>query len=101
MNGNEVTKIGPIGSEPAGSGYQVSQQAVHNRTVKENLQATENAIPAVNLGIGDVRVSFQVEGKNHEVIITVSDKDSGQIIRTIPFDKMHDLASGALFQYSK
>jgi uncharacterized FlaG/YvyC family protein len=101
MNGYEVSKIGTIGSEPAGSGYEASRQVVRERTEKENVQAVESAKPAVILGIGDIRVSFQVEGKNHEVVITVSDKESGQIIRTIPFDKMQDLSSGALFQYSK
>ncbi len=100
MNGNEVTKIGAVGSEPAG-GLQASQQVNQDRTVKEKLQAVESANPSAKINIGEVRVSFLVEEKNHEVIITVSDKESGQIIRTIPFDKMQDISSGTLFQYSK
>jgi uncharacterized FlaG/YvyC family protein len=100
MNELEVGRINAIGTEPV-NGYQASQEIAQAKTAKEKIQSVESANPAVRINIGDIRVSFQVEGSDNEVIITVTDKQSGHIIRTIPFDKMQDVTTGALFQYSK
>lgn len=100
MNPNEIAKVGAIGSEPAG-GYQAGQVSRQDQVVRQNKPAPEMpAHPAV-AGIGEVQVSFKVEGSNNEVTITVIDKESGKVIRTIPFDKMQEISTGGLFQYSK
>ncbi|MHC1782823.1 MAG: flagellar protein FlaG [Anaerolineaceae bacterium] len=100
MNEHEVGRIGAIGTEPV-VGYQAGQQVAQRKTAKERMQAVETANPSAKLNIGDIRVSFQVDESANEVVITVSDKESGHIIRTIPFDKMQDISAGSLLQYSK
>jgi uncharacterized FlaG/YvyC family protein len=100
MNEHEVGRIGAIGTEPA-NGYHAGQQMAQSEKAKERKQAVETDNPAAKLSNGDIRVSFQVDASDHEVVITVSDKASGQIIRTIPFDKMRDISAGSLLQYSK
>jgi hypothetical protein len=100
MNQNEVAKVGAVGSEPV-KGFQASPVAVKVQMPKQNKAPVEVPAAVINPPGGEIRLSFRVDGSNNDVTITVTDKDSGRVIRTIPFDAMKDLSIGELFHFSK
>lgn len=99
MNEQEVTKIGAVGSESV-KPFHFESSSLKAQAARKNQPAVETPAPAATPNIGETRLSFRVEGSSHEVTITVTDKDSGRVIRTIPFDAMKDLSTGELFQVS-
>lgn len=97
---NEVGKVGAVGSEPV-KNFQANQAAVKVQMPKQNKPAVEVPAAVVNPPVGEIRLSFRVDGSNNDVTITVTDKDSGRVIRTIPFEAMKELSIGELFHFSK
>lgn len=100
MNPSEIGKVGAVGSEPA-LAYQASAATSNVQMPKQNKPVIEMPAEMASQFGGEIRLSFRVDGSNNDVTITVTDKDSGRVIRTIPFEEMKDLSIGELFQISK
>jgi uncharacterized FlaG/YvyC family protein len=99
MNENEVAKVGAVGSEPV-KPFQFESSAAKAQPSKQSQSVVESPRQPFTPNLGEIRLSFRVDGSNKDVTITVTDKESGRVIRTIPFDAMKDLSIGELFQVS-
>jgi uncharacterized FlaG/YvyC family protein len=101
MTVNSVSKVGQVdfGAGPvpveAPKPAEVSAQAeaVPQEKSAEQKSYEQTSAPVLN---GDVRLKFVVDSKTNDVTVLVLDKNSRQIIRTIPTDELKNLTRGDL-----
>ncbi|MCC6156659.1 MAG: flagellar protein FlaG [Deltaproteobacteria bacterium] len=52
----------------------------------------ESDVKNVEFAVGDLAVSFEMDREINRVVVTVTDKESGEVIREIPEEEVRELA---------
>jgi uncharacterized FlaG/YvyC family protein len=106
MNENSVNPIGKVRSIESGTHAKVGvPDRSENAVVRENSSSETNrsvkqsgneTILAKNMS--NISIHFNVDEETNRLIVVVSERDSGRVIRTIPASELHKLQAGELLK---
>ncbi len=97
MTDNGLSPIGGMVPRPAESTDRPKRAAPPRRKERADWQAA-SSVQQVASALPDVRLHFRIDPKTNDVTVVLVDKGTERVIRTIPPDKLRELARGELVE---